>query len=555
MPSTAKQGQNRLTSDESVSVSASPRQYNAPYGGLIGGIMGLAMGYIFAVIIYDMTLKAFPAAPGDPAWPATIPAWGGVKLILSEILAVFSGKTTWPPLCWFYVPLIPSIALATAGAIYGVKSSWIYAERHIEGPKLVSPEKIPKARKEEAMGIWLGPIQLTREEETQNILTIGKPGGGKTTLIVPMVEQAIERGDRVFVVCFKGDFYERFGHLGKYIAPWNPKSCRWKLGRDITEESDAEAFAEGLVPESDDPIWSQAARGITEGIVMDLQKNKGEEWGWAELAESLTNLLGKPEELQKAITDHRPLIAARLTSMADETRESILINLVAFGESIVSISRTEAKLKNGQWWSVTDWLTGPDKVAIVGWSAQREILSRRIALPIFKLAMQRLLSQRNRKPTDEGYWFFVDEAGQLGEIPNFATSGFSAGRSKGARLVVGFQTMGQITEFYGDQGRNITGCETRVIGRLLNPEDAQDASDICGEQVMERLTVSTTRDGGRTESWPRTPEPVYRAAKFSRLGRCRSGVKLAYIGRNVVSEITFPFLPGITVLDEDELKE
>jgi hypothetical protein len=544
MPNTAP----NIATHETVNYAASPRQYNAPWGGAMGALAGFGAGWIGGCWGYDLAAHI----PGLTVYQS-LPIIESLKIAGSQILDVFMGKAVFPRLCWFYAPVIPSVLMAVAGAIWGVKASWVYGERHVAGPKFVRQEHIPKAPKYEPFGIELFPgFRITREAETQNMIFIGKPGGGKTTAIIPICRQAIERGDRVLAWDFKGDYREQFPDAD-YIAPWNKKSCRWQLGADVQDEADAEAFAAGLIPDSSDPLWSNAARALVEGMVMDLQHRLSTLWGWGELAHQLKTLLADTAALKAAIIDYRPLIGARLEMMAEDTLESVIINITTFCEPVMSIANSEKKC-TGEMWSVTKWLETDDKVAVIGWSAQNEALSRRVALPIFKIAMQRLLSQENRKPIDEGLWFFIDECGQLGEIPGFI-SAFTAARSKGGRMVVGFQTFAQPLTFYGDEARAITGCETRVIGRLLNPEDAADASAIAGDRTVERLTVSTTRDGGRTESWPRSKEAIYDKEKFYQLGKCRDGVRLAYIGRGVVSEVLFPFIPKVKFSNDEEPQE
>jgi len=530
---------------ESISYAGAPYQWNAPWGFFMGAVIGLAIGIPFGDLIYDALAMLLPGSTEYQSLPvlATLPLLGKAAFLLLD--QQFHSVPA-----WVFYPITAGLAAAIAGGITGVKLTWITGERHIAGPRFVSQENIPgPLHKRDALGIKIGPIQLTREEESQAILTIGKSGGGKTTLLRPIAEQAINRGDAVLIIDFKGDYLKSFGSQAAYIAPWSKKSRRWQLGADIRDEAEAEAFAAGIIAETEEPIWGQSARGLLEGIVMHLQTTQGTAWGWLDIAEKLKTFLADVKLLAETILPYRPLIAARITRMGDDTRESILFNLTTL-QTILSISDLEAKLP-AKYWSVTDWLNGTQPVVILGWSEERELLSQRIALPIFKIAMQRLLSQDDRRPEEPGYWFIIDECGQLGEIPAFI-SAFTAVRSRGGRMVIGFQSFAQITDYYGERARTITGCETRIIGRLLNPEDAQDASDICGDRVVERLNVSTTREGGRTESWPRTEEPVYRKERFYKLGRQATGVRFAYVGRGVVSEVTFPFLPKPAVFAEDE---
>jgi type IV secretory pathway TraG/TraD family ATPase VirD4 len=524
---------------QTVTHGAVPIQNDVLFTAVSGAVLCGALGIIGGDLFYDLIHALDPAATAYPS-----------ILILRSLPAVWRAfvditRGDFPEAGVVYFPLIGATMGGLVGTFLGIKWGWMQTELHVSGPRQVEVRNIKPMSRRDAAGVKIGPLLLSRAEETKGIVVIGKSGSGKTTLITPIAEQAIERGDNVLIVDFKGDYRKRFGQDSALIAPWSPDSARWQLGKDITDEGDAEAFAEAAVPESDDPLWSGAARGILSGLTMDLQERQGTQWGWGDLAAQLM-LLGKdPIEIQKAIEQHRPLIAARIVLMPDETRESIYTNISVFGESIISIARREAKLPQ-KYWSVADWIDGKSPIAIVGWNAAQEALSKRVALPILKLAIQRLISDRTeeRSPDEAGFWFFIDECGQLGEIPGFI-SALTAIRSKGGRMVAGFQTFGQIGDVYGDAGRAITGTETRLLGKLEDADDQKEAADMCGERKVKRLSVTTTRDGARTESWQTTSEAVYDKSNFSSLGVTDNGVKLLYIGRGNVAEIELPFLPKV----------
>ena len=54
-------------------------------------------------------------------------------------------------------------------------------------------------------GLYIAPhLALPKAAETKNILIVGEPNSGKSNLIRAMVDQSIERGDRVLLLCNKG---------------------------------------------------------------------------------------------------------------------------------------------------------------------------------------------------------------------------------------------------------------------------------------------------------------------------------------------------------------
>ena len=423
---------------QTVTHGAVPLQNDVLFTAVCGALCGGALGIIGGDLLYDLVHALDPAATAYPS----ILILKSLPLIWRAFVDITRGD--FPEAGAVYFPLIGAAMGGLVGTFFGIKWGWMQTELHVSGPRQVAVRNIKPMSRRDTAGVKIGPILLSRAEETKGIVAIGKSGSGKTTLITPIAEQAIERGDNVLILDFKGDYRKRFGEDSALIAPWSPDSARWQLGKDITDEGDAEAFAEAAIPESDDPLWSASARAILSGLVMDLQERQGTAWGWSDLA-AQAMLLGKDaNEIQKALAQHRPLIAARIVQMPDETRESIYTNISVFGESIISIARREAKLPE-KYWSVADWISGKSPVSIVGWNAEQEALSKRVALPILKMAIQKLISDRTpeHSPDEPGFWFFIDECGQLGEIPGFI-SALTAIRSKGGRMVAGFQTFGQM---------------------------------------------------------------------------------------------------------------
>ncbi len=521
-----------------LSYGAKPQQHNALFNSALGGVVGLGVGLAVGGLTYDI-LNMIDPAIGQSAISISVKSLSAIWKLAGQII-----HHEFPSFEWQYFPLTGATIGTIVGGIAGLELGRTKGERHIYGPRLVASNKIPRMPRDETPGIRVGPITLSRSQETEGILTVAKPKGGKTVLMTQILEQLVVRGDRIIIVDFKGDYRMRFPGA-TFIAPWNSKSFRYQLGNDVRTRSGAVAFAEALIPMSDDPLWATAARGVLEGIIISLQEEFGNKWGWALLAERLKLTGSEPGILLAAIIKHRPLIAGQLKGMADETRSSIYLNLAAFGESIGDLAEDEKRLGK-KWWSVADWLSGKTPVVIIGWSASQEALSKRVVLPVLQMAIQGLLDDSfpERSPEEPGFWFVIDEAGQLGEIPSFVAA-WTAIRSKGGRMVAGFQTFGQISEVYGPASRAITGCDTRIIGKLNDADDQEDASRMAGMRLVEQLAVSATTDGGRTESWSAVEEAVYRKERFSCLGKVAGGVKMAYIGRNVVSEIIVPFPANI----------
>ena len=131
-------------------------------------------------------------------------------------------------------------------------------------------------------GLALLPnIHITRSQEVKSVLVCGAQGGGKTVFINQLLTTILARGDRCIIFDpTKGDFSTWIPN-SVLISSTDSRSSHWYLGLDIQNLSDAQAFSQGLIEESSEPLWSNAARAILVACILKLQNEHGENWSWA----------------------------------------------------------------------------------------------------------------------------------------------------------------------------------------------------------------------------------------------------------------------------------
>ncbi|MHB1495222.1 MAG: type IV secretion system DNA-binding domain-containing protein [Acidithiobacillus sp.] len=278
---------------------------------------------------------------------------------------------------------------AIAGGVVGFFAGNISAEIHIRGSQLTKNPKVLQRAVIEAsplvtgknQGIRIHPkIQTTEALEASHMLIVGGSGAGKTTILWPMINQIITRGDKAIIFSFKGDFEQKTGkgeRIGKQfalLAPWDTRSALWALGKDIRTRLDAEALANTLIPEpekSDNPMWTNGARSLVTGIISDVQREFGEAWGFAELAKRCAESLADFKVLKEIITRENPVAASLISGGADsKTTTSFLANISAYLTHVVNLGVAADDLKNaarGKQWNVNDWISGKiPPIAILG---------------------------------------------------------------------------------------------------------------------------------------------------------------------------------------------
>ena len=285
-----------------------------------------------------------------------------------------------------YIPILAAGAAigVFTGGISGFFAGNISAEIHIRGSQLTrKPKLMQKAILEASppvkgknQGIRIHPkIQTTEALEASHLLIVGGAGAGKTTILWPVINQIIERGDKAIIFSFKGDFEQKLGKgeaIGKQfalLAPWDNRGALWALGRDIRTRLDVEALSNTLIPEpekADNPMWTNGARSLVTGIISDVQREHGENWGFAELAKRCAEALADFKVLKEIITRENPVAASLISGGADsKTTTSFLANISAYLTHVVNLGVAADDLKDsakGKQWSVNGWITGKGKV-------------------------------------------------------------------------------------------------------------------------------------------------------------------------------------------------
>ena len=197
-------------------------------------------------------------------------------------------------------------------------------------------------------------IRLSEDRMTKHGIIFGKVGGGKTTILLPMIAQiptpAIRRSCSI-----SGDFTAKFWRKGgpiALLAPWDSRSLIWDIARDCRSRQDAARFATYLIKESKDPMWSSAARQLCVGFLVHLQLTRGEHWGWQDLADMLTT----PEKELQAIMAVANPEAIRAVEQTGTTTTGILINLSAFLSVIYDLAEAWPERVQGRMFSVQHWI-------------------------------------------------------------------------------------------------------------------------------------------------------------------------------------------------------
>ncbi|MHB9043097.1 type IV secretion system DNA-binding domain-containing protein [Acidithiobacillus sp.] len=414
-----------------------------------------------------------------------------------------------------YLPILAAGAGigAMSGGIVGFLAGNISAEIHIRGSQLTRKPKLMQAAILEASppvkgknaGIRIHPkIKTTEALEASHMLIVGGSGAGKTTILWPMINQIIDRGDKAIIFSFKGDFEQKIGKgeiIGKQfalLAPWDTRSALWALGKDIRTRLDAEALSNTLIPEpekADNPMWTNGARSLVTGIISDVQREFGEDWGFAELAKRCAESLADFKVLKEIITRENPVAASLISGGADsKTTTSFLANISAYLTHVVNLGVAANDLKDaakGKQWSVNKWITGKvPPIAILGFRPSAKSIGEAWCASLIEQIVLKLEDLPDiDSPDERRIWLILDEVPRMGKIPSI-TDALEVLRSKGVRIILGCQGINQIEEKYSKTTARSWAMQaaTKIIGRITEPEDQKWAASLIGERDLERFS-------------------------------------------------------------------
>ena len=466
---------------------------------------------------------------GGAAIAGGIAAWTATAHIIDHlpILSVLKAAESLNPLTFGVIPAMAGVAGASlAGAIgwYGVHQP---AERHVRGPKLYKLDHRPAAKalkpKRKSQGLSVHPqIRVSEAQECRHMLLLGGSGSGKTSILWPIINQAQARGDRTLIFSFKGDFQQKAGFKFSLLAPWDSRSVRWQLGRDIDTRMKAEALAKTLCPdpEKGEKIWAQGAQGLLTAVIASVQHDhKDGGWGFYELAKACSIALSDYDFLVKTVMDHSPLAKAFLMGKDSKTTASYLAQMASGLSDVVNLGVADSSSK-GKPWSVTDWLAGrTPNAAILGYLPENEGLSQAFCSSVIEQIVKQVLSFDDIEPDKRRIWLFLDEVPQAGKIPSI-TSALEAARSKGCRVALGMQGVAQLEEHgYSKNTLDIWAgqCGIKIIAHLSVPHDQKWASDLLGERDVERYQrtiTNSTSSGSNSGVFQRVKEHLMMPSQF-----------------------------------------
>jgi len=392
--------------------------------------------------------------------------------------------------------------------------------KHIAGPQILERDPGAKAVQSQIAeifkidGIKVHPkLQVSERLEVQHMLLAGSTGAGKTTILWQMIDQIVKRGDKLLLHDVKSDFTQKLASR-VIIAPWDKRSWRWLIGKDITTEALAQGFAECFIvpnPKASDPVWDNAARALLRCEIHKLMAHSGTSWTFKDLGKGLMDdlLLGDDDpiksmqNLQKLVRTYLPEAWQIVRDATSKATASVLFTQGGQLSALIDICRLDlelSKLGAKKFWLDQDqkgFLSDEIKTfppVILKKCPDSTKWSSTFISAFVNVAALKINGLGDKDPDKRRIWFILDEVPQLGRIPEITTF-LETGRSKGVRLVLGLQNAEQIDKIYGKEDRATWENNTvmKIWFQDVGPEAKKWASNSVGTRTVKVYSSTKTK--------------------------------------------------------------
>jgi type IV secretory pathway TraG/TraD family ATPase VirD4 len=290
------------------------------------------------------------------------------------------------------------------------------------------------------------------------------------------------------------------------LHPFDARCSAWDIARDVTDAASARQFASILSPldkSSTQPFFANAAQDLLATVINVLRTRVPEAWTLNDALEALTS----PERLRQvlSLTDEGRDAMQVYLDENEKTAGDVLSTIRTKLAPYATAARLWARSKKPSI-SLSAWAEEKEpRVLLVGTDDTNAASLDAINRAIFRRASELVCARSGKEGTLPTTWFFIDEARWAGELDSLQGL-LLKGRSKGARVVLGFQDIQGLRHVYGrEQADELVGqCGNIAVLRLNSPETMSWAARYFGkyEEYIRSFGTSSSRGGsGGTSNW------------------------------------------------------
>lgn len=365
-----------------------------------------------------------------------------------------------------------------------------------------------------------GADYLTIQTMSPHTAVIGATGTGKTIILKHLMSSVLPASVQEGTLRFRAVIYDPKRELYPFLNglgiskqqiivthPFDARSAAWNLAQDFVEPAQIEELAEMIVPKSDsksvapgNEFFESTSRIIFQDVIQGLIAVRPHDWELRDIVESISSL-NRLKAILRKTPDGADSWNAYLSPLErdrhDRTALSIHASLMTYSRPFRSLAalwnHAERQFSLEQWHCSSG-------IILLGADPSRDRTMQRVNQLLMKRASQLTLSRNEERPLDLT-WFFLDEIREAGRLDGLRRL-MTEGRSKGIRVVLGFQDIEGMYELYGEhQAEEMIGlCANRLVLHLDNPKTRKWASEFFGEAEVVQPTKGFADTTGYTSS-------------------------------------------------------
>lgn len=303
------------------------------------------------------------------------------------------------------------------------------------------------------------------EEAVKSFLICGAPGSGKTKgiqlflqSIAPRFTSAHDKPEQLVIFDAKGDALPMLASMDLrpemdnfYILnPFDSRCAVWNLGEAVQEPGMTRALAMLLIPDdknSNAPYFAQSAQEIVNAVILGLNHVAGSHWTLRDLlcaVDSADHIKSVTAGFGPARTKVHPYLSD------DKHFPGVLSTIASKVGRFDAVAALWHKNSKGSPFSVEKFLSNPG-VLVLG----NDPVLRESIWPINAVILKALTNAILRQPDTFAprHWFILDEFRAMERVDCIHDL-LNRGRSKGASVTLGIQTVEGITAIYDENGAN-----------------------------------------------------------------------------------------------------
>ena len=364
-----------------------------------------------------------------------------------------------------------------------------------------------------------GAPDTTLGEMAPHTAIVGTTGAGKTILFKHFMRGLLPAPFEEGGLRFRALIYDPKRELFPYLSligipnsqiivthPFDARSASWDLAADFTEPAQIEELAELIVPKSQrsgdgeaNQFFESSARIIVQDLIEGFTDFRPGRWELRDVVEALLNLRYLKAVLFKT-SNGRDTWDAYLEPLErerdDRTAKSMQATLHTYARPLQAIASLWYKADKR--FSLEQWHRGSG-VLLLGADPRRERTLQRVNRLLLRRISQLLLGRDDERPLDLT-WCFLDEIRAAGKFDGLRQL-MTEGRSKGARVVMGFQDIAGLYSLYGEhEAEEMVGlCGNVMLLHLDNAKTRKWASEFMGEEeyiaTSEGFSLSRSKQG------------------------------------------------------------